>query len=188
MSTATQSRTAPDLSFLLAHTSWVLSTRMTAALAEIGMTPRGYCVLNHALGGELTQIELAKLADVDKTTMVVTMDELEAEGLAERRPSPADRRGPGGGGSQGGRGGGPPPPRRPAGPDRGGYRGGQARRRRRGADRRPGARRRAPGPARGRAGRADQRAHPAGRRPSRHRRGVRAAGAPPAAGPQVGRK
>ena len=98
MSTATQSRpapqsrTAPDLSFLLAHTSWVLSTQMTAALAEIGMTPRGYCVLNHALGGELTQIELAKLADVDKTTMVVTMDELEAEGLAERRPSPADRR------------------------------------------------------------------------------------------------
>ena len=87
-----QSRTAPDLSFLLAHTSWVLSTQMTAALAEIGMTPRGYCVLNHALGGELTQIELAKLADVDKTTMVVTMDELEAEGLAERRPSPADRR------------------------------------------------------------------------------------------------
>ena len=92
MSTATQSRTAPDLSFLLTHTSWVLSTRMTAALAEIGMTPRGYCVLSHALGGQLTQIELAKLADVDKTTMVVTMDELEAEGLAERRPSPADRR------------------------------------------------------------------------------------------------
>jgi MarR family transcriptional regulator for hemolysin len=82
----------PDLSFLLAHSSHVLATQMTAALAEIGMTPRGHCVLLKAMPGDLTQIELAKLADVDKTTMVVTMDELEAEGLAERRPSPADRR------------------------------------------------------------------------------------------------
>jgi DNA-binding MarR family transcriptional regulator len=92
MTTSTQSRTAPDLSFLLTHTSWVLSTQMTAALAEIGLTPRGYCVLDHALGGELTQIELARLGDMDKTTMVVTMDELEAAGLAERRPAPTDRR------------------------------------------------------------------------------------------------
>jgi MarR family transcriptional regulator, transcriptional regulator for hemolysin len=65
---------------------------MTAALAEIGMTPRGHCVLTHALGGDLTQIELARLADLDKTTMVVTLDELEKAGLAERRTAPSDRR------------------------------------------------------------------------------------------------
>lgn len=88
----TPAQRAPDLSFLLSHTSRILATRMTAALAEIGMTPRGHCVLTHALPGELTQIELAKLADLDKTTMVVTLDELEEAGLAERRPSPADRR------------------------------------------------------------------------------------------------
>jgi MarR family transcriptional regulator, transcriptional regulator for hemolysin len=92
MTTATTTRTAPDLSYLLAHTSHVLTTQMTAALAEIGLTVRGYCVLNHALGGELTQIELARLGDMDKTTMVITMDELEAAGLAERRPAPGDRR------------------------------------------------------------------------------------------------
>lgn len=86
MSTLTPPRTAPDLSFLLAHTSHVLNTRLTAALAEIGMTVRGHCVLMHALPGELTQIELAKLSDLDKTTMVVTLDDLEATGLAERRP------------------------------------------------------------------------------------------------------
>src|SRR5450755_3340340 len=85
-------RTAPDLGFLLTHTSHMLNTRLTAALGEIGMTLRGLCVLLHALPGELTQIELAKLSDLDKTTMVVTMDELEEAGLAERRPSPADRR------------------------------------------------------------------------------------------------
>lgn len=65
---------------------------MTAAFADIGMTPRAYCVLNHALSGEYTQIELAKLADLDKTTMLNTVDELESLGYAERRPSPADRR------------------------------------------------------------------------------------------------
>ncbi len=85
-------RTRPDLSFLLAHATHVLATRMAAAFAEIGMTPRGYCVLVHAMPGDLTQIELAKLTDLDKTTMVVTLDELEEAGYAERRPSPADRR------------------------------------------------------------------------------------------------
>lgn len=65
---------------------------MTAAFAEIGLTPRDYCVLAHAMGGQYTQIELAKVADLDKTTMLNTMDYLEAEGYAERRPSPGDRR------------------------------------------------------------------------------------------------
>jgi MarR family transcriptional regulator, transcriptional regulator for hemolysin len=85
-------RQVTDLSFLLSHASRVLATRMTAAFAEIGITPREYCVLAHALGGEYTQIELAKLADLDKTTMLNTMDYLEREGYAERTPSPADRR------------------------------------------------------------------------------------------------
>ena len=81
-----------DLSFLLNHASHVLATRMTAAFAEIGITPREYCVLAHALGGQYTQIELATLSDLDKTTMLNTLDELERAGYAERRPSPADRR------------------------------------------------------------------------------------------------
>lgn len=87
-----ENRQIVDLSFLLNHSSHVLSTRMTAAFAEIGMTPRKYCVLSHAMSGEYTQIELAKLSDLDKTTMVITVDELERAGFAERRPSPADRR------------------------------------------------------------------------------------------------
>ena len=81
-----------DLSFLLNHASHVLTTKMTAAFAEIGMTPRAYCVLSQAMSGEYTQIELAKLSDLDKTTMVITLDELERVGYAERRPSATDRR------------------------------------------------------------------------------------------------
>src|SRR2546423_298364 len=85
---------APDLSFLLDHTSHVLRTRMAAALAEVGMTARMHCVLVKAAEQERTQIQIAELGDIDKTTMVVTVDALEKAGLAERRPSTTDRRGP----------------------------------------------------------------------------------------------
>ncbi|GGK71287.1 hypothetical protein Sme01_26680 [Sphaerisporangium melleum] len=92
MTAMTPARTAPDLSYLLDHTSHVLRTRMAAALAEVGLTARMHCVLVHALEQERTQIELAELGDMDKTTMVVTVDALEQAGLAERRPSSKDRR------------------------------------------------------------------------------------------------
>ena len=92
MPASAPARTVLDLSYLLTHTSHVLATQMSAAMAEIGLTPRGYCVLLHALEAQRTQIELAEIADLDKTTMVVTLDDLEKAGLAERQPSSADRR------------------------------------------------------------------------------------------------
>lgn len=92
MTAMAPTRTEPDLSFLLDHTSHVLRSRMAAALAEIGLTARMHCVLVHALEEERTQIQLAEIGDMDKTTMVVTVDALEKAGLAERRPSTKDRR------------------------------------------------------------------------------------------------
>jgi DNA-binding MarR family transcriptional regulator len=92
MTSSAPARTVPDLTGLLLHAGHVLTTRLTAALAEIGITPRSHCVLWHALEAERTQIQLAELADLDKTTMVVTMDKLEEAGLAERRPARKDRR------------------------------------------------------------------------------------------------
>lgn len=92
MTLSAPSRTVPDLSYLLTHSGYVLATRMTAAMAEIGLTPRGYCVLFHAMETERTQAELAAISDMDKTTMVATMDELERSGWAERHPSAHDRR------------------------------------------------------------------------------------------------
>ncbi|WP_328620431.1 MarR family winged helix-turn-helix transcriptional regulator [Streptomyces sp. NBC_00354] len=92
MTAMAPTRTEPDLSFLLDHTSHVLRTRMAAALAEIGLTARMHCVLVHALEEERTQIQLAEIGDMDKTTMVVTVDALEKAGLAERRQSSKDRR------------------------------------------------------------------------------------------------
>src|SRR4051794_19217980 len=92
MTAMAPSRSEPDLSFLLDHSSHVLRSRMAAALGEIGLTARMHCVLVHALEEERTQIQLAELGDMDKTTMVVTVDALEQAGLAERRPSSTDRR------------------------------------------------------------------------------------------------
>lgn len=81
-----------DLIFLLSRAAYALQTEMTAALEKISTTPRAYCVLQKASAGEYTQKQLADLCALDKTTMVVTMDALERDGLAERRPSPTDRR------------------------------------------------------------------------------------------------
>ncbi|MEH0549016.1 MarR family winged helix-turn-helix transcriptional regulator [Streptomyces sp. B21-105] len=92
MTAMAPARTEPDLSFLLDHTSHVLRSKMSAALAEIGLTARMHCVLVHALEEERTQAQLAEIGDMDKTTMVVTVDALEEAGLAERRPSRTDRR------------------------------------------------------------------------------------------------
>ena len=88
---ATTERTA-DLIFLLSQAAHALTTELTAKLEGVGITPRAHCVLTHALEGDLTQIKLAERCALDKTTMVVTIDELEKAGLAERRPSPTDRR------------------------------------------------------------------------------------------------
>ncbi|GAB2853999.1 hypothetical protein GCM10022221_61960 [Actinocorallia aurea] len=92
MTSLAPARGIPDLSYLLDRTSHGLRGRMAAALAEIGLTARMHCVLVHALEEERTQVQLAEIGDMDKTTMVVTVDALEKAGLAERRASSRDRR------------------------------------------------------------------------------------------------
>ena len=81
-----------NLCWLLSRASYTLTTELTAALEGLGISPRAHAVLTAAASGEHTQTELARTVGLDKTTMVVTLDELEAAGLAERRPSPTDRR------------------------------------------------------------------------------------------------
>src|SRR6266496_4257578 len=83
---------ASNLCWLLSQASYTLTTELTAALEELGVSPRAHSVLAAASTGDFTQTELARICGIDKTTMVVTLDELEGAGLAERRPSSADRR------------------------------------------------------------------------------------------------
>jgi MarR family transcriptional regulator for hemolysin len=83
---------ASDLCWLLSRASHALTTECTQALEGSGISPRDHSVLATAMTGAHTQIELARLVGLDKTTMVVTVDALEAAGLAERKPSATDRR------------------------------------------------------------------------------------------------
>ncbi|GAA4372243.1 MarR family winged helix-turn-helix transcriptional regulator [Nocardioides caricicola] len=91
---ARSSATPPpvDLSYLLNQASYALAAQLGAALDAVGLTVREYCVLWKADEAERSQTEIAELAGLDKTTMVVTLDALEKAGLAERRVSSTDRR------------------------------------------------------------------------------------------------
>jgi MarR family transcriptional regulator for hemolysin len=68
-------------------------TRTAEALDSIGLTPALFAVLNvvGAREGAIQQ-ELGAALGIDRSTMVSLIDQLEAAGLAERRPSAADRR------------------------------------------------------------------------------------------------
>jgi MarR family transcriptional regulator for hemolysin len=83
---------AANLGWLLAQAGHTLNTELTAALERLFVSPRAFCVLKTAMTGEYSQTELAGMIGLDKTTMVVTLDELEAAGLAKRLPSRTDRR------------------------------------------------------------------------------------------------
>lgn len=81
-----------DLAFLLNQSAYAFSAQLGAALQEVGLDVRGFCVLMKAAEAERTQNVVAELAMLDKTTMVTTLDGLEKAGLAERRVSDSDRR------------------------------------------------------------------------------------------------
>jgi MarR family transcriptional regulator for hemolysin len=89
---ASEQALSDQLAWLLSRASYALATELTAGLSSLGVSPRGHCVLSTALGGQYTQTELARMVGLDKTTMVVTLDELEAAGLAKRVPASHDRR------------------------------------------------------------------------------------------------
>jgi DNA-binding MarR family transcriptional regulator len=83
---------AGNLNWLLAQAHYVLASELAGAFEPLGVSPRGHSVLAAAMTASYTQRQLADLVGLDKTTMVVTLDELEAAGLARRIPAPADRR------------------------------------------------------------------------------------------------
>lgn len=71
--------------------SWMRAT--SDAVADVPGGPRGYQVMAMATGGPCgTQAAMAERIGVDRTVMTHLIDDLEAKGLVERRPDPADRR------------------------------------------------------------------------------------------------
>jgi DNA-binding MarR family transcriptional regulator len=81
-----------NLNWLLAQAHYSLARELASAFEPLGITPRSHAVLAAAMTGAHTQKQLAEIVGLDKTTMVVTLDELEDAGLARRVPAPSDRR------------------------------------------------------------------------------------------------
>ncbi|WP_326639806.1 MarR family winged helix-turn-helix transcriptional regulator [Streptosporangium sp. NBC_01755] len=82
-----------DLHWLFARLKQGLATAETAAVREHGMTLWGYTVLMAIVEAPArTQLALAQAVSVDKSKLVLILDELESAGLVRRRPDPADRR------------------------------------------------------------------------------------------------
>lgn len=85
--------TRERLGFLLARHGQIANTRMRIALATTGLGPRHcYALTQLADNGSMSQQALLEALAVDPSILVAILNDLEREGLAERRRDPADRR------------------------------------------------------------------------------------------------
>jgi DNA-binding MarR family transcriptional regulator len=82
-----------SLGLLLRLAGQRAATTFTAALTPLGIEGRHFgAMLNLVRHGPLNQRQLGALTGSDKSSMVRTLDDLEARGLAVRRPAIGDRR------------------------------------------------------------------------------------------------
>ena len=92
---------APGLhASLVRHTGYLMSRmgvfaskQFAERMETLGLTPRMWGALNVLdAEGSVSQHQLGRSIGMDPSTMVSTIDELEARGLVERRRHPSDRR------------------------------------------------------------------------------------------------
>lgn len=82
-----------QLGFLLARHGRIMNTRLRDALDFSGLGPRHavlLCRLDES--GPISQQGLIDVLSIDASALVAVLNDLEREGLAERRRDPADRR------------------------------------------------------------------------------------------------
>ncbi len=79
--------------YLMARLGEASRRRFHKALEPEGLHPRHFGVMTMlAAHPGMSQQQLHEKTAIDPSSMVAVIDELEARGLAERRPDPADRR------------------------------------------------------------------------------------------------
>ncbi|MEU4405947.1 MarR family winged helix-turn-helix transcriptional regulator [Streptosporangium sp. NPDC023963] len=87
------SRAVDRLGMLLARHGTVTNIRMRQALGVTGLTPRhAVALMNLDDNGPMGQQALIEALAVDPSVLVAILNDLERDGLAERRRDPADRR------------------------------------------------------------------------------------------------
>jgi DNA-binding MarR family transcriptional regulator len=78
---------------LLAHLGRVAKRRFGEALEPTGLKgPEAFALMQLRDLGPISQQELAETLDLDPSKLVALLNELESDGLAERRRDPGDRR------------------------------------------------------------------------------------------------
>lgn len=79
--------------YLISRCGMYATRRFSESMETIGLTPRMWGALNVLdAEGPVSQQQLGKAIGMDPSSMVGTIDELEARGLVQRRPHPTDRR------------------------------------------------------------------------------------------------
>jgi DNA-binding MarR family transcriptional regulator len=79
--------------FLISRMGMVAQKQFAERIEQLGLSTRMWGALNVLEAeGEITQHALCKSVGMDPSSMVSTIDELEAKGLVERRRHPHDRR------------------------------------------------------------------------------------------------
>lgn len=82
-----------DLHWLFARLKQGLWNAEASVVQRHGMSMWGYTVLMAVVDSPVrSQLALAQAVSVDKSKLVLVIDELEEAGLVRRRPDPADRR------------------------------------------------------------------------------------------------
>jgi DNA-binding MarR family transcriptional regulator len=79
--------------YLLSRLGFYASRQFAERLATVGLTPRMWGAMNlldHE--GDVSQQQLGRAIGMDPSSVVSTIDELEAKGWVERRRHPTDRR------------------------------------------------------------------------------------------------
>lgn len=86
-------RPDPHLGYLLKHAQLRFFELGSVALAPLGINGREAAVLRAIDPGRpISQGEIARAMNVDRTTMVALIDDLQLKGLVQRRPDVDDRR------------------------------------------------------------------------------------------------
>ena len=79
--------------FLISRMGMVAQKQFAERIEQLGLSTRMWGALNVLdAEGEITQHALCRSVGMDPSSMVSTIDELEAKGLVERRRHPSDRR------------------------------------------------------------------------------------------------
>jgi DNA-binding MarR family transcriptional regulator len=84
---------ARNTGYLVSRMGWFAARQFGLRLATLGLTTRMWGVLNVLDAEEaVSQQQLGRAVGMDPSSMVATIDELEAKGWVERRRHPTDRR------------------------------------------------------------------------------------------------